>query len=52
MIKKSLEKLFGFLDILHSNKQNIKLHFKQPYDKTQKNINLRQNYLMKKKQKN
>ncbi len=44
------------MDILHINKQKIKIHYKQTYDKNQKNktrikqnINLRQNYLTKKK---
>jgi hypothetical protein len=31
------EKLFGFMDILHINKQKIKLHFKQTYDKNNNN---------------
>jgi hypothetical protein len=46
------------MDILHINKQKIKIHYKQTYDKNQKNktrikqnINLRQNYLTKKKKK-
>jgi hypothetical protein len=52
--KKRLEKSFGFLDIPHINKQKIKLHSKQTYDKIQKNItrikhniNLKQIYVMK-----
>ncbi len=42
------------MDILHINKQKIKLHSKQTYDKNQKNKtkikqnkNLKQNYLTK-----
>jgi hypothetical protein len=31
-----LEKLFGFMDILHINKQKIKLHSKQTYDNNKK----------------
>jgi len=28
-----IEKSFGFMDILHINKQKIKIHSKQTYDK-------------------
>ncbi len=46
------------MDIFHINKQKIKLHYKQTYDKNKKtktriklNKNLRQKYLAKKKTK-
>ncbi len=37
------------MDILHINKQKIKLHFRQTYDNNQNKIRTKKNYLTKKK---